>query len=762
LLEISDFLRSRRSVGRHPAFGTIKMNLPSSIANSSELDRHAQAVSCFEQGDHTQASDLWQEAIAADETQVGYYWYLGLALLLQNQEAEAQLTWMTPLLEAEPSQIEQWTADLTEILENEADRQAANGAIETAWLIRQHLGELNPDHLPNLLQGLLLGLKLEPDSIAEDALAQATQALCSRVPGDFTQTELLLRVVQQLLEFEASQPAILELVEACVPHCSAPDLAKVLAKRAEALFFGSQSHAAATLIKICLRLTPDNLGLFPLAIPVLQGAEVEDVWLSVRIAEQFLAQAVTLSDKILAGQHLLSGLMLAGGHRQRAVEVYQAYKLLLADLVQAQQDGAIDPGSVAVNLTAGSVCFYFEDQPRVNRPLRNQIGAVTQANVVSRLGKTPYAYLRSAAVRPLKVGYLSKSLRQHSIGWLIRWLLKYHHSDRVEVHLYSTRNTGDPLQQSFMTEFGDRFHAMPEVIPQIADQIHQDAIDVLIELDSLTSYGGCSVTCLKPAPVQVNWLGFDAAGLPAIDYFIADPYVLPDAAQDYYSEKIWRLPHTYIAVDGFEVGTPSLRRDQLDIPSEAIVYLSSQTGMKRNPANVRLQMQILRAVPNSYFLVKSLKSDEASLVSFFSEIAEEVGVSGDRLRFLPRVDSEAVHRGNIGIADVVLDTFPYTGATTTLETLWMGIPLVTRVGEQFAARNSYTMLMNVGVTEGIAWTDEQYLEWGIRLGEDEALRQQIAWKLQRSRHTSPLWNARQFAQEMETAYEQMWARYCEG
>lgn len=105
----------------------------------------------------------------------------------------------------------------------------------------------------------------------------------------------------------------------------------------------------------------------------------------------------------------------------------------------------------------------------------------------------------------------------------------------------------------------------------------------------------------------------------------------------------------------------------------------------------------------------------------------------------------------------MLDTFPYNGATTTLETLWMGIPLVTRMGEQFAARNSYTMLKNVGVEEGIAWTDEEYVEWGIRLGTDAVLRQQVREKLRQSRQTSPLWNAAQFTREMERAYEQMWA-----
>jgi predicted O-linked N-acetylglucosamine transferase (SPINDLY family) len=94
-----------------------------------------------------------------------------------------------------------------------------------------------------------------------------------------------------------------------------------------------------------------------------------------------------------------------------------------------------------------------------------------------------------------------------------------------------------------------------------------------------------------------------------------------------------------------------------------------------------------------------------------------------------------------------------------MEALWMCIPLVTRVGEQFAARNSYTMMINAGVAEGIAWSDQEYVDWGIRLGTDEDLRKQVFWKLKESRKTSPLWNAEKFTRDLESAYEKMWEIY---
>jgi predicted O-linked N-acetylglucosamine transferase (SPINDLY family) len=347
------------------------------------------------------------------------------------------------------------------------------------------------------------------------------------------------------------------------------------------------------------------------------------------------------------------------------------------------------------------------------------------------------------------------------VGWLARWLLQHHDRDRFQINGYFLACDPvyiNPLHQWYLNQFSQVYKSKNSV--ETAEQIYRDEIDILIDLDSLTLDLTCEVMALKPAPVQVTWLGWDASGIPTVDYFIADSYVLPDSAQEYYSEKIWRLPKTYIAVDGFEVGVPTLRREELGIEPDAVIYLSVQKGYKRHPDTARWQMKIIKEVPNSYFLIKG-GADEQAIKNLFTQIAEEEGVNCDRLRFLQSDLTEAMHRANLGIADVVLDTYPYNGATTTLEALWMGIPLVTRVGEQFAARNSYTMLMNVGVTEGIAWTDEEYLEWGIRLGNDEALRQQVAFKLRQSRKTAPLWNGKQFTRDMEKAYEQMWQRYLE-
>jgi predicted O-linked N-acetylglucosamine transferase (SPINDLY family) len=214
----------------------------------------------------------------------------------------------------------------------------------------------------------------------------------------------------------------------------------------------------------------------------------------------------------------------------------------------------------------------------------------------------------------------------------------------------------------------------------------------------------------------------------------------------------------HIAIDGFEVEVPTKRRSDYQLPEDSIIYLCTQKSYKHHPDILRLQMQIIKQVPSSYLLVQPRTSLE-SVMKTYRELASEVGIEMERLRFIEPDPDEVTHRANLQLADVVLDTFPYNGATTTLETLWMGVPIVTKVGQAFVARNSYAFMQNVGVTEGIAHTDAEYVDWGVRLGTDLALRQQVMGKLLQSRKTSPLWNARSFTLEMEKAYQQMWEIY---
>jgi len=728
------------------------------------LTWHSQAYAWLLQEDYSSAIRFYEQAIDAEPDTKAHYWHLGLLLLLQGQEAEAQTTWLFGMSDGEPEQIDDWTAELVQVLQTEAARQEVLQQHMFAWAIRQHIREIDPDDSANLLRIVQHAIALETLT-SEDLQGlgvieqlQAGQA----IDGD---TPLLLGVLGGVVATLSPDPIALEFADACLDrlHDHESLMAVLLPAAIKLAFSMRQPLFAAHLLEKYLHHDPENVEVLGHLSTFYQNAGHYDE--GIAAAQRRYDLTNDLPEKIFSSHLVLRGLMTAGGHWQKALEALQQHEQLLKALI-AEPPTDIHPVRTTRLFTSTYFLPYFRDDLSQNRALQNQVMALCCNNVqtnaqanVQRYQQRNHSSRGGTATRSLKIGYLSHCMGRHSVGWLARWLLQYHDRDRFQLYGYFiNERQNDALYDWYISQFNTVWRRGLDGSNntlELADRIAHDEIDILIDLDSITLDLNCEILSLKPAPIQVSWLGWDASGIPTVDYFIADPYVLPDWAQDYYPERIWRLPQTYIAVDGFEVGVPTLRRDQLQIPDDAIIYLSGQKGYKRHADTVRLQMKILAAVPNGYFLIKGL-ADEAVMKNFFIEIAEAEGVASDRLRFLSEVASEATHRANLGIADVVLDTFPYNGATTTLETLWMGIPLVTRVGDQFAARNSYTMMMNAGITEGIAWTDEEYVEWGIRLGKEPALRQQVAWKLRQSRHTSPLWNGQQFTREMENAYEQMW------
>ncbi|OYD97814.1 O-linked N-acetylglucosamine transferase, SPINDLY family protein [Nostoc sp. 'Peltigera membranacea cyanobiont' 210A] len=728
-----------------------------------------QAEQYFIEENYLQAAQLYEQAIAIESNTISYYWHLGLLMLLQGQEAEAQMTWMLPMTEADEEQLPIWINELVKFLRIEAERRETLGEYSLAWLIRQHIREINPSYINNLLQILILSIKLqkfeEIDDVNEWGLIESLKA-----KEDIEiNTELLIQVLKELLNTVPLHPINLNLIEASLSYFSNPHQCFSILLPA-ALKIGHtlrQPLLAACLLELHLRLEPDNVEVLRHLAIFYQDAR--NYSQGIETARLCYSLSEGLADKIFALHLLLRGLMSAGGYWQEICTTCEELKTVFKQFIEAQPI-LLEEGRILRLLTPSFAIPHIKDAPAEFRAIHNKVAEIFNNDIQALAQSEGKNYARqiinhqSLKTHPkkLKIGYVSYALRNHSVGWLARWLFQHHNRDKFDIHTYFVNYTlvNDYIQEWYLSQAGKARQLGMNGL-EIADQIYQDEIDILIDLDSITLDITSEVMALKPAPIQVTWLGWDASGIPAIDYFIADPYVLPNDAQDYYTEKIWRLPQTYIAVDGFEVGVPTLRRDDLDIPMDAVVYLSAQRGYKRHPETTKWQMQIIKQVPNSYFLIKGL-SEEETIKRFFYQIAEEEGVDCSRLRFLPQVHLESVHRANLGIADIVLDTFPYNGATTTLETLWMGIPLVTRVGEQFAARNSYTMMMNAGITEGIAWTDEEYIEWGVRLGKDEALRQQVTLKLKASRQTAPLWNGKQFTREMEKAYEQMWQRYIEG
>jgi predicted O-linked N-acetylglucosamine transferase (SPINDLY family) len=716
---------------------------------------HSNILHCLSIGDYTSVVVYYEQLVEQKPDKLANYWYLGLAYLLDGDEESAQTPWLMAIAQAPESKTILLTKELSAVLQQEAERQLNNGDKFKCWRIRHHLREISPSDLGNLLNLLLLEIELDhfsPSKILE-------WEICNIIDQCKTQTvdeDLLIKALRQILKYPDS--ASIDLAKSSVRHaCAYKQWVSMFIEAATNL--GCRQGApllGIELIRLCLLLTPNALeALEHLPDLYLEAGQYQE---AIQAATEFFNHSSTPELKFLSNAMLLKSI-LGAGVWDSVPDISQRYKTLLKQIIETQP--TLSHSGLKSLLASTGQIFYLQDNLNENRWSLNEAAQLFSKSLAANLSiKLPLCHnYKPHQEKKLKIGYIAHTLKSHSVGWLSRWLFQHLDRNKFELYIYLfIQKQNDPFFHEWFAQRVDRAVLFVEDSLAAAEKIRDDKIDILIDLDSITLDYTTAVMSLKPAPIQATWLGWDASGLPTIDYFLADPYVLPSEAEQHYHEKILRLPQTYVAVNGFEIDVPTIKRRDLGISSDSVVYFSSQVGMKCNLETIQLQLQIIKEVSNSYFLVKGL-ADKQSIQEMFLDLATEMNITADRLKFLPIVSTEMIHRANLGIADVVLDTFPYNGATTTLETLWMGIPLVTRVGTQFASRNSYSFLMNLGVPEGIAWSAEEYVEWGIRFGQDMQLRLDVAWKLRQSRKSSPLWNTKQFTRDMEQTYRSMWFNY---
>jgi predicted O-linked N-acetylglucosamine transferase (SPINDLY family) len=689
------------------------------------------------------------------------YWQSGVDFVLKGEIVEAQSAWLFPFLTDDSADEIAMNTSLANYLEIAAARQQNLKDTKSTIALRQLLWELMPSNVHNILKLITVWpadefdinllsewsiVELIQDSLLEDIDQDSLCHAINTVLECFQPSE-----INQVCDFLAAS-----LQKSPNKHTT---LSLILY---QAFVLSSRHHRATcgmTILEICLANSPENSHLSIQCSLAASAASAGQYIKAIRVAQKCYqsSQVLSTEEQVRASHQLLAVLMEAG-HWLEIPATAEAHAQLLERFIQESPKHLINGNAI---ILSSYFLNYLQDQPRQLHHQRNKIGQIFANNLqpLSAVDNIQESPPKKKGV--LRIGYIASTLRNHSVGWLSRWLFVHHDKQQFDIFLYHiNQKNDDPFNHHYFRNHAHISSYFDTNVSEIVHQIKKDEVDILIDLDSLSFSTTYEVMCHKPAPVQITWLGWDASGCPAIDYYIADPYVLPPNADEYYSAKIWRLPHTYLAVDGFESDVPSRKRADYNLPEDAVIYLCCQKSYKHHPDILRLQLQIIKSVPNSYLLIK-LRNNDSNLIESYQTLLNELEINIDQLRFLERDLDEASHRANLTLADVVLDTFPYNGATTTLETLWMNIPMVTKVGEAFVARNSYAFMKNAGLTEGIAWTDEEYIDWGIRLGTDRELRQQVRGKLLNSRKTSPLWNAQQFTKDMENAYQSMWQKHLE-
>ncbi|EAW36890.1 tetratricopeptide repeat protein [Lyngbya sp. PCC 8106] len=365
----------------------------------------------------------------------------------------------------------------------------------------------------------------------------------------------------------------------------------------------------------------------------------------------------------------------------------------------------------------------------------------------------------------LKIGFISKHFRRHSVGWCSEALIRELSTITPNIHLYVTgRLQADEVTQKF-EEIAQKFY-WPKSYPngfasaeELAQEILHDQVDILIDLDSVTVPANVQILNYSPAPVCLTWLGFDAPYITNKHYFLCDWNTHPSGREQYYCEQLIRLPETSVAISGlasYQVNR-NLIRKQLKIDQDKLVYLCVAPGRKTNFEMIEAQVKILKAVPDSLMIRKG-QGDHLLIREMYHQSCEEQGVDFNRILFIGLTKTEEEHRAIYQVVDVLLDSYPYNGGTHNLEALWSNLPILTRAGEQYLSRMGYAFLQAVNLDVGVAWSWEEYTELGIKLGTDAALRTQIREHLINSKkpeNLAPLWNPQKLAKQMYQVFKKL-------
>lgn len=353
----------------------------------------------------------------------------------------------------------------------------------------------------------------------------------------------------------------------------------------------------------------------------------------------------------------------------------------------------------------------------------------------------------------IKIGYLSGDLCMHAVGLLTAELYELHDRQKFEVHAFCwSREDGTPLRKRILQSMDKvwRINAMDDATA--AKVIAQAGIDVLVDLQGLTSGARPNILAYRPAPVQVSYLGLPATSLlPGVDWMLADRFVMPPEYLPYCSEKPIYLPHCYQVSDRRrEVGAEPTRA-QYGLPEDAFVFCSFNNNHKMNGEMFGAWMRILREVPGS---VLWLLADNEWAKANLQREARDGGVDPARLIFAPRV-APPDYLARFQLPDLVLDTFPYNAGTTASDCLWMGTPILTRSGRSYISRMCGSLLTAVGLPDLITFSLEEYIQRAIQIGRAPARAASYKRYLREQGRQSPLFDLPAMVRDIEREFEQL-------
>jgi len=358
----------------------------------------------------------------------------------------------------------------------------------------------------------------------------------------------------------------------------------------------------------------------------------------------------------------------------------------------------------------------------------------------------------------IRVAYLSADLRDHPVAYLIAGMFERHDRSRFETVAISFGDDKPSAIRDRLKGAFDRFVDANKMSDrEVAKLMRELEVDIAVDLNGFTDGSRPDVFAYKPAPVQVNYLGYAGTlGQDYCDYIIADRFVIPEKSRADYAEKVVYLPESFMVNDiarKISARTPS--RAEAGLPEEGFVFCCFNNAYKITPDVFEVWMRLLGQVEGS---VLWLSAGNAHAPKNLCREAQARGIAADRLAFAPRVPLNEDHLARVRLADLFLDTLYYNAHTTAADALWAGVPVLTRPGATFASRVAGSLLNAVGLPELITASLADYEVLAVALARDPQRLAAVRQKLARNRDAGPLFDTGRFTRHIEAAYTTMWQR----
>ena len=362
----------------------------------------------------------------------------------------------------------------------------------------------------------------------------------------------------------------------------------------------------------------------------------------------------------------------------------------------------------------------------------------------------------------IRIGYLSPDLREHPVGQLMIGVIERHDKTRFETFGFSLGiDDKSTLRERYLAGF-EHFHDVrSQTAEQIARLIRANEIDVLIDLAGYTSDSRSAVLLHRPAPIQVNYLGYPGTlALPCMDYIIADRHIIPEENKRCFAEQVVYLPYTYLPTDAGLKASPSTPpRTEYGLPEQGLVFCAFNHDHKINPRIFDVWMNILGKVPDS---VLWLMARNDAIKNNLRREAKSRGIDPARLVFAGRVPEKANHLARYRLADLFLDATPYNAHTTAADALQGGLPVITYRGSAFPGRVASGLLAAAGLPQLAVDSFDAYVELAVDLALDEGKRKALREHLVGNRDQLPLFDTPRFCRDLESAFATMWQRHQQG